>query len=181
MEPDRYFIATAQISLALAGFTGIVATYRNKSMHEWGRVERFWLRLLLLNAIFPFTMSLAAIFVLATEAGLPDARWRWLSALASVFLVPYAFTIVRKLTTFEPGELKSAGGRALTSYGLVGVLIAVCLLQIWNAAFGSAFGPFFAAILALIIGAIFQFGRLVIGRGPQQEQVDTPEGLSKEA
>jgi hypothetical protein len=161
MEPDRYFIATAQISLAIAGFAGIVAAYRNESVHKWGEVERLWLRLLLLNSILPFTFSLVGIFVLAADP-LPVAKWRWLSGFAAICLLLYAVTIVRKLTELAPGALRAAGSSSFASYALVLILVAVCLLQIWNAALGSAFWPFFAAILALIIGAVFQFVRLVL-------------------
>ncbi len=161
MEPDRYFIATAQISLAIAGFAGIVAAYRNESVHKWGEVERLWLRLLLFNAILPFTFSLAGIFFLAADP-LPAAKWRWLSGFAAAFLVPYAVTILRSLSRLAPGALRAAGSSSVVSYALVSILIAVCLLQIWNAALGSAFWPFFGAILALIIGAVFQFVRLVL-------------------
>lgn len=161
MEPDRYFIATAQISLAIAGFAGIVAAYRNESVHKWGEVERFWLRLLLLNSIMPFTFSLVGIFVLAADP-FPAAKWQWLSGFAAACLLPYAVTIVKRLIGFAPGALRAAGSSSFVSYGLVSILVAVCLLQIWNAALGSAFWPFFGAILALIIGAVFQFVRLVL-------------------
>lgn len=161
MEPDRYFIATAQISLGIAGFAGIVAAYRNESVHEWSDVERLWLRLLLFNSILPFTFSLAGILFLATGPH-EVAGWRLLSGFAAICLVPYAVMIVRRLRGFAPGALRSAGSGSFTSYSLISVLIVVCLLQVWNAAIGSAFWPFFAAILALIIGAVFQFVRLVL-------------------
>lgn len=161
MEPDRYFIATAQISLAIAGFAGIVAAYRNESVHEWREVERFWLRLLLLNSILPFTFSLAGIFFLATGP-YPITGWRFLSGFAAICLVPYAVMIVRRLRGLAPGALRAAGSGTFASYALFSALIAVCLLQLWNAAFGSKFWPFFGAILALIIGAVFQFVRLVL-------------------
>ena len=70
--------------------------------------------------------------------------------------------ILRNLRALAPGALEAAGGGWLVSRSLVTVLIGICLLQVWNAAFGSEFWPFFAAILALILGAIFQFARLVL-------------------
>lgn len=177
MESDRYFIATAQISLAIAGFAGIVAAYRNESVHKWGEVERFWLRLQLLNAILPFAFSLAGIFFLATGPH-PVTGWRWLSGLAAICLLLYALTIIKKLRNFAPGALKAAGSGPFASYALVSALIAVCLLQFWNAAFGSAFWPYFTAILALIIGAVFQFARLVLK--PQQQKPDGSPNQSYE-
>lgn len=178
MDLDRYFIATAQISLAIAGFAGIVAAYRNESLLEWLEVERFWLRLLLLNAILPFTFSLAGIFFLAT-APHPITGWRFLSGFAAICLVPYAVMIVRRLRGFAPGALRTAGSGPFASYSLVSALIAVCLLQVWNAAFGSAFWPFFGAIMALIIGAVFQFVRLVLK--PQRlKSMEAPNEDSEE-
>ena len=157
---DRYLIATAQISLAMAGFAGVVAAYRNQSETGWGLVERFWLRLLLYNSILPFSFSLVGIFILVV--GTTGAVWRWSSAFAAICLIPYAMMIVRNLRALAPGDLEAAGGGWLVSRSLVTVLIGICLLQVWNVALGSEFWPFFAAILALILGAIFQFARLVL-------------------
>ncbi len=178
MDPDRYFIATAQISLAIAGFAGIVAAYRNESVHEWLEVERFWLRLLLLNSILPFIFSLAGVFFLATGPH-PITGWRVLSGFAAICLAPYAVMILRKLHGFAPGALRAAGSGPFTSYSLVSVLIAVCLLQVWNASIGSAFWPFLAAILALIIGAIFQFVRLVL-KPQRPKPVEASNEISEE-
>jgi hypothetical protein len=171
MEPDRYLIATAQISLAMAGFAGVVAAYRNQTDDGWGTVERFWLRLLLFNSILPFSFSLIGIFILVADP-LPAARWRLSSGVTAICLVPYAAMIVTNLRRLSPSSLRAAGSGFLVSRTLVSILIAVCLLQIWNLVFGSAFWPFFAAILALILGAIFQFARLVLtSHRPQADKV----------
>jgi hypothetical protein len=161
MEPDRYLLATAQISLAMAGFAGVVAAYRNQADGGWGEVERFWLRLLLLNSILPFSFSLVGVFILAANL-LPGDEWRFLSAVASLCLISYAVMILRNLRTLSPRALAAAGSGLFVSRFLFGILLAVCLLQLWNAAVRAAFWPFFASILALIIGAIFQFARLVL-------------------
>lgn len=178
MEPDRYLIATAQISLAMAGFAGVVAAYRNQSENGWGDVERFWLRLLLLNAILPFSFSLVGVFILVAGPA-PGTEWRWSSGIAAICLLPYATMIVRNLSGLTPDVLKAAGSNWFVSRALVGILIAVCLLQLWNALVSAAFWPFFAAILALILGAIFQFARLVLTS--HRPEVDTARNkLSEE-
>lgn len=161
MEMDRYLIAAAQTSLALAGFAGVVAAYRNQSDRGWGEVELLWLRLLLLNSILPFSFSLVGIFIIA--AGFwQGAEWRLSSGFAAACLVPYAVFIVRKLRGIAPEALQKAGSGLLVSRTLYGALVVISLLQLWNAAFRAAFWPFFVAILALILGAVFQFARLVI-------------------
>ncbi len=178
MEPDRYLIATAQISLAMAGFAGVVAAYRNQTEDGWGEVERFWLRLLLLNSILPFTFSLTGIFIVAAGL-LPGAEWRLSSGIAAACLMPFGVMIVRNLRGLSPGALKAAGSGKLVSHGLFSILIIIWLLQLWNAAIGSTFWPFFAAILALQLGAIFQFARLVL-TSHRPAAVEAPEEIPEE-
>jgi hypothetical protein len=161
MEPDRYLFATAQISLALAGFAGVVASFRNQPERVWGDVERFWLRLLLLNAILPFSFSLIGIFIVAVDSMRP-IEWRLSSGIALLCLLPYAVWIIRNLRSFAPGSLQAAGGNVFVSRLWFILLLAVCLLQLWNATVKAEFWPFFAAVMALILGAAFQFARLVL-------------------
>ena len=177
MEADRFLISTAQISLAMAGFAGVVAAYRNQSNDGWGTVERFWLRLLLLNSILPFAFSLIGIFILVVEPS--RTAWRWSSAIAAICLVVYALMIVKHLRALAPGSLEAAGSGLVVSRTLLGSLIAVCVLLIWNAAIASAFWPFLAAILALNLGAIFQFARLVL-TSHRQDADNGPDDASEE-
>ena len=101
-------MATAQISLAMAGFAGVVAAYRDRSDVGWGIVERFWLRLLLFNAILPFSFSLVGVFILVID---PSRRaWRWSSGFAAICLIPYAVMIVKSLRPITADMLKAAGG-----------------------------------------------------------------------
>ena len=169
METTTLLVATAQIAVAIAGFAGVVAMFRSESVHRWGRVERFWLRLLLLNSILPLMLSLFGLFS-AVVAPISSSTWRWSSGFAALCLVPYAAMIIRNLAGFAPGQLKAAGGGRITSYSLVGLLIAVCVMQMWNVATVGAFWPFFAAVVLLIFGAMFQFVRLVLAPQPSETQ-----------
>jgi len=161
MDPSTALSASAQIGVAIAGFAGVVAAFRNKPVHDWGRVERFWLRLLLANSILPLAFSMVGLVVLTVTSVLPGT-WRWCSGFAALFLLFYAAMIVRTVAGFDPGELKAAGGAMFTSYFLMAVLAAVCLLQLYNVASLAAFWPFFGAIVALLLGAMYQFVRLVL-------------------
>jgi len=161
MEPSAALSASAQIAVAIAGFAGIVAVFRSGSVHEWGPVEKFWLRLLLTNSIVPLAFSMVGLLLL-TVAPVQTSLWRWCSAIAAGFLFPYAAMIIKNLVRFAPGQLSAAGGTSLTSYGLFALLIAVCLLQLFNVAAMGAFWPFFVAIVAMLLGAMYQFVRLVI-------------------
>lgn len=161
MEPTTALGVSAQIAVAITGFTGVVAAFRNDPMHDWGQVEKFWLRLLLVNSILPLAFSMVGLFLLSVT-DLSPTIWRWCSGLATVFLFPYAILILRTVVRFPPGQLEAAGGTRFTSYALVTTLTAVCLLQLWNLATLAAFWPFFGAISALLLGAMYQFVRLVL-------------------
>ena len=58
---------SAQIAVAIAGFAGVVAAFRNDSVHDWGPVEKFWLRLLLINSILPLALSMFGLFLLTVS------------------------------------------------------------------------------------------------------------------
>jgi hypothetical protein len=161
MEPSTALSTSAQIAVAISGFAGVVVVFRTESVHDWGLVERFWLRLLLLNSILPLAFSLVGLFFLAVTPDSP-AMWRWSSGLAALVLLPYAAMIVRTVFAFAPGQLEAAGGNTFTSYSLFALLTAVCLLQLYNVAILAAFWPFFGAIVALLLGAMYQFMRLVL-------------------
>ena len=160
MEPTAALSLSAQIAVAIAGFAGVVAAFRNDSVHDWGQVERFWLRLLLINSILPLALSMVGLFLLSVSEVMPSI-WRWCSGISTLFLVPYAAMIVRTLARLAPGQLEAAGGTRVTSYVLVILLTTVCLLQVWNFATLAAFWPFFGAIVAQLLGAMYQFVRLV--------------------
>jgi hypothetical protein len=161
MEPTTALSVSAQIAVTIAGFAGVVAAFRNDSVHDWGEVERFWLRLLLINSILPLVFSMVGLFLLSFSHVSP-AIWRWCSGISALFLAPFAIMIVRTLVGFAPGQLEAAGGTRFTSYALVITLTTVCLLQLFNLATLAEFWPFFGAIVALLLGAMYQFVRLVL-------------------
>jgi hypothetical protein len=70
--------------------------------------------------------------------------------------------IIKNISGFAPGQLEAAGGTKYTSYSLLALLIAVCLLQILNVTVLASFWPFFSAIVAPLLGAMYQFMRLVL-------------------
>lgn len=161
MDANTALTASAQIAVAIAGFAGVVAVFRTGSVHDWGPVEKFWLRLLLFNSILPLAFSLVGLLFLAVTPH-PPASWRWCSGLAAFSQLLFAAMILRHLLTFAPGQLEAAGGTRITSYALLSFLLAMCLLQAYNAAVLAAFWPFYGAIVAHLLGATYQFVRLVL-------------------
>lgn len=161
MEPTTALSVSAQIAVAMTGFAGVVATFRDQSVHDWGQVEKFWLQLLLANSIIPLAFSMVGLFLVSVAYD-PATTWRWCSGLATLFLFPYAIMILKALVRFAPGQLEAAGGTKVTSYALFTLLATVGLLQLYNLATLAAFWPFFGAIVAPLLGAMYQFVRLVL-------------------
>jgi hypothetical protein len=161
MEPNTALSVSAQIAVAIAGFAGVVAAFRNDSVHDWGAVETFWLRLLLVNSILPLAFSMFGLFLLSVPY-VSLTLWRWCSGFATLFLVPFEIMIVKTVVGFAPGQLEAAGGTRFASNGLVAILTAICLLQLFNVVTLAAFWPFFGSIVALLLGAMYQFVRLVL-------------------
>src|ERR1700751_6296641 len=99
MQPNEALDIAAQVAVTLARFAGIVMVFLPDSVHQWSRVDRFRLRLLLSNSIFPLAYALFAIFLLTIKPS-PDSIWRWCSAFAICFQVPFVilnFTTARSL------------------------------------------------------------------------------------
>jgi hypothetical protein len=146
MEPNEALGIAAQVAMTLAGFAGIVMVFLPESVHQWSRVDRFRLRLLL------------------TIKPAPDSIWQWCSAFAAVFQVPFAIANFRAPRHFSPDEFK--GVPKILFYPLFAIGIATLLLQFYNIAVLNRFWPFFAGIFVHLMAAMLQFVRLVLPRQP---------------
>jgi len=67
MEPGEGLTTAAQIAVALAGFAGVVVTFRSKSLHEWSQRDKFRLWLLLGNALVPLFDCFFGMFLMTIK------------------------------------------------------------------------------------------------------------------
>lgn len=163
MEPNEALGIAAQVAVTLAGFAGIVVVFLPESVHHWSRVDRFRLRLLICNSIFPLAYSLFGMLLLTTKPA-PDSIWRWCSAFAAVFQAPFAITTFITPRRFSPEEFK--GMPKIVFYPLFAIGIATLLLQFYNIALLNRFWPFFVGIFVHLMAALLQFARLVLSPRP---------------
>jgi hypothetical protein len=159
MQPGEALSVAAQVAVTLAGFAGVVVVFRPESAHQWSRVDKFRLRLLLSNSIFTLAYSLFGILLLAMNPP-PDSIWRWCSAFSVLFQVPFAIANLRTARTFSPAEFQ--GISRIVFYPLFAMGISVTLLQFYNLAVLNWFWPFFAGIVVHLMAAMLQFMRLVL-------------------
>ena len=102
--------------------------------------------------------------LLLTIKPAPDSIWRWCSAFAAVFQVPFAIANFRTPRHFSPDESK--GVPKILFYPLFAIGIATLLLQFYNIAVLNRFWPFFAGIFVHLMAAMLQFVRLVLPPQP---------------
>ena len=163
MQPSEALSTSAQLAVALAGFAGVVVAFRNRSVHEWSKIDKFRLRILLSNSALPFIMSIFAMLLLATSLPEPTI-WRWCSLVAFIATAATGQFLSGNYRTFSREDLKASGSRRwiFVSSGLIGV--AATLLQLYNVITLKTFWPFFASIATWLWLAMIQFVLVVTAR-----------------
>ena len=162
MEPGEALGIAAQIAVALAGFAGVVVVFRRESIHEWSPLDRFRLRLLLMNSVLPLALCMLGLLFLTIKPLRADI-WNWCSGFAFVVLVLFALTSMTIFRRLHLRQLQSYGRATHFVFYLFGILgTAVTLLQLYNAAILGAFWPFFTGIIFQLTGAMFQFMRIIL-------------------
>lgn len=161
MEPGEALSTAAQIAVALAGFAGVVVVFRRESVHDWTPIDKFRLRLLLINSILPLALCVIGLLLLTIKP-VPVAIWRWCSGFAAVIVLPFAITTSRNFRRLDRQQLQSAlaTGSAFYLFGIMGT--AALLLQFFNIAILDAFWPFFTGIVVYLLAAMFQFARIIL-------------------
>ena len=159
MQPTEALNIAAQVAVTLTGFAGIVVVFRPESVHQWSRVDRFRLRLLLNNSIFPLAYALFAIFLLTINAP-SQSIWRWCSAFAACFQVPFAIMNFTTARGFTSDEFK--GISRIVFFPLFSIGISTLLLQFANIIWWNWFWPFFAGIFIHLMAGLLQFMRLIL-------------------
>jgi hypothetical protein len=162
MEPGEALSTAAQIAVALAGFAGVVVVFRRESVHDWSTIDKFRLRLLLMNSVLPLALCMLGLLFLTIKPP-PVDIWKWCSGFAFVVFVLFAVT---SMTTFRRLDLRGlqSYGRAthfvLYLFGIFGT--AAMVLQLYNVITLGMFWPFFTGIVFQLTAAMFQFVRIIL-------------------
>jgi hypothetical protein len=161
MQPSEALTTAAQVAVTLAGFAGVVVAFRSGSVHEWSKIDKFRLQILLANSGTPFFLSIFAMLLLSTSLD-AATTWRLCSVFSFVLIVwigrSYGATYRR---FFSAQEFKASGGRRTIFYTGALAAIAVTLLQLYNVIELQTFWPFFAAIATFLVLGMLQFILLV--------------------
>ena len=89
--------------------------------------------------------------------------WRWCSGVAFVAFFLFAMITINSFRRFNLQQLQGAHANLIFYFfGMLGT--GTTLLQLYNAAALGAFWPFFAGIVLQLVGAMFQFARMIVLR-----------------
>jgi hypothetical protein len=162
MEPSEALSTAAQVAVALAGFAGVVVVFRRQSVHEWSPMDKFRLRLLLMNSVLPLALCMLGLLFLTIKPQ-PAGIWKWCSGFAFVVLVLFAVTSTAIFRRLHLRQVQSYGRATYFIFYLFGILgTAVTILQVYNAAILGAFALFFTVIVFQLTAAMFQFMRIIL-------------------
>jgi hypothetical protein len=166
MQPSEALSASAQVAVTLAGFAGVVVAFRSGSVHEWSKLDKFRLEVLLVNSALPFMLSIFALLLLATELN-EVAVWRWCSLVAFVGTVVTGQFIARGFRGLPREQIYASTSRRwiFFSSGVIGIVAT--LLQLYNVIRLQTFWPFLTCISTWLWLAMIQFILLVTARHDQ--------------
>ena len=160
MQPSEALSTSAQVAVTLAGFAGVVVAFRSGSIHEWSKIDKFRLQILLFNSAMPFAMSIIGLFLMSTSLDAIPV-WRWCSLTTFVLMVLMSQAMARSFRGFSRDEFKLSGGRTVLFYVATLFGIGATLLQLANVIWLKVFWAFFAAIAVFLLLAMAQFVLLV--------------------
>lgn len=158
-DPHDTLAIFAEISIALAGFSGIVIAFGRRSAGALSQLEIRRLSNLFMLSGLSLILSLVGMALLHID--LADSRilWAWGSAIIFLLATPWLIRDVVAVCRLGASE------KAMVSIPLViffdSLAAAMIALQYWNWLYLEEQWPFFLALVLIIIGAFQQFILLV--------------------
>jgi hypothetical protein len=162
IDPSNALGLSAQVAVSLIGFTGVVAVFGPRAVHEWAEAERFRLILLLTASVTPLALSLFALLLLATDMAMPLV-WQIGSGVALAGYLAIGIPTIRAFQRMG-AQVQPSPGSALLFRTTSIIGLGVCLLQAANIVWLEAFWPFFTQIVSSMLIALLQFVRLIVIR-----------------
>jgi hypothetical protein len=159
--------ALAQVSVAFAGFSGIVTAFRRRSPGEWSRVDRFRFRFMVEFSLATLALSLIPFFL--TELGCGEARvWS-----ASSLVLGAGALLYLTRSALDLRRVVAAGERVSWTLAAVSVAVGIAVAA---SAFANAAGAFArpsGVYLAGVGGCLFvssaMFARLLLASSPDAD------------
>jgi len=168
MKAAEALAALAEVSVAFAGFSGIVTAFRRRNPGEWSGLDRFRFRFMIEFSLATLALSLLPFFV--SELGVSESRvWSFSSLILGVGALLYLTrSLIRLLPLLAAGEPVSRGLAVVSVSVGVGVAVSAFI----NAAglFSHPSGVYLAGVGGCLFVSSAMFARLLLASSPDPEE-----------
>lgn len=160
MEAGEALTTLAEVSVAFAGFSGIVTAFRRRSPGEWSDLDRFRFRFMVEFSLATLALSMLPLFL--AELGLSEPRaWTVASLVLGVGALAYlarsALQLRRLVAAGEPVSW------TLTAVSVtIGVAVAASGLANAAGLFSHPSGVYLAGVGGCLFVSSAMFARLLL-------------------
>ncbi len=159
MDHEDILLTLAEVSVALAGFSGVVAVFGRRDPGTWSFADRFRFFALVHTSLSSLLLCIIPFGLLAFSLA-EETVWSALSALFVVYNAVVGFFTSRHFLAASSSE------RAEFTSGVMPVMFAIfspiLVLSIYNVAVLGTFGPFLVALIYLLVQSSFLFARMLV-------------------
>jgi hypothetical protein len=158
-DPQATLSIFAEISIALAGFSGIVMAFGRRPNTVLNKLETRRLSNLFILSGFALLLSLTWISLLHLESIDMNLLWRGGSAVVVLLATPWLVWDVVRVLRLDHTERAQANTYIFVAF--YSLAVAMLSLQLANWILIAESWPFFLALVLIITGAFQQFVLLV--------------------
>ncbi len=164
MAGSDVLLAVAEIAIAFAGFSSIVAVLGQRTSGRWGRADVFRLAAMVQSSLITLLFAFLPLCLSFLGLGEPAA---WVVAsilLAGAIALLTSLSHLRARSLYSPAESSSAGtsrGIAAAMLLLGGLIVALQVCNIFGVVFKRGPGPYITGLVLLLGISAVQFVRLL--------------------
>ncbi len=159
MDHGEILLTLAEVSVAFAGFSGVVAVFGRRDPGSWAFSDRFRFFSLVHTSLASLLLCILPFGLLAFHVA-EESVWRSLSALFVLYNVVVAFLSFRRLLAASPSE--RAEFTPIVLPVTLAMIAAILAFNIHNVAAGATFGPFLVGLIFLLALSSFLFARMLV-------------------
>lgn len=159
MEYGDVLLTLAEVSVAFAGFAGVVSVFGRNDPSSWSFADRSRFYSLV-------STSLAVVFLSVIPFGLAALHisaatvWRIASGLLVVYLAASLIVWRQQFRSASKQERSAVSLPVL--WGVVLCDVVILGLQVYNMTLGASIGPYLICLILLVGQAAFYFARLLV-------------------
>ncbi len=159
VEHSDVFLTIAEVSVAFAGFSGVVAVFGRRDPGRWPLTDRYRFYSLVETSLVAAFLSLVP-FGCAAVGLSPEVVW----GLASILTVVYmAASYVIHISVYRSLPTDARSGAAWADvYAMAVVDVVIVGLNLYNLTVLSEAGPFLLSLILLVGESGFYFARLLV-------------------